>query len=97
MFTAVKQSKRTDLILTKTVIDKYKLERKRAMIHAWRDSIRLDKNKKKRIIMMMRNYKRQQMNHYFRKLKKITFTTKKPLKILGIPIDQDLSSFEPGA
>jgi hypothetical protein len=37
------------------------------------------------------------MNYYFRRLKKITFTTKKPLKILGIPMDQDLSSFEPGA
>jgi len=83
MFTTVKQSKRTDTILTKGVIDKYRLERKRLLWHTWRDYIHGIKTQKRTIVGMMRVYRRHKVSECFRKYKKITFTTRKPVKLLG--------------
>ena len=58
MFTTVKQSKRTDMILTKGVIDRYRLARKKLIWHTLRDWVREAKNQKRKIITMMRIYRR---------------------------------------
>ena len=83
MFTTAKQSKRTDSILTKGVIDKYHQARKRLIWQTWKDLNGESKRQKRKIISMMRFYRRQQITLGFRKWKKITFTTPKPVKLIG--------------
>ena len=69
--------------MTKGVIDKYHQARKRLIWQTWKDLNRESKRQKRKIIAMMRFYRRQQITLGFRKWKKITFTTPKPVKLIG--------------
>ncbi len=83
MFTTVKQSKRTDMILTKGVIDRYRLARKKLIWHSWRDWMRERQMQRRKIITLMRFYRKHKVRDLFNRYKKITFTTPKPVKLLG--------------